>query len=197
MVEMHFEGLHLEERGETVYVAVLHEIDGDRTLSLEMGPMEGLAISLAMQKEKLPRPLTHDLLIFCLRALQAQFMQSIITDYRDGMFYAAIELGHNGRRIRIDSRPADALALSLRTERPIFTTDKLLERMRTVEASQSLESLPLTTPDAATEMVRRTSAKHILDMINTKQEDRLPDATSDEHLLELLRSLEPATRCKM
>ncbi len=196
MVELRLDGLHLDKEGGQVNKAVLTEVDGDRSLTLEIGTMESLSLSLAMQKETLPRPLTIDLIIFVLQALRAQFLHAIITGYRDNMFYAAIEISHESKRIRIDARPSDAIALALRTDRPIYASSTLLDKIQSLSDKSQEETLVLKTPDAATEMIRRASAKHILDMMNASQDSKA-EKNEDEHLLELLRCLEPETRQKM
>ncbi|MBQ7609147.1 MAG: bifunctional nuclease family protein [Desulfovibrionaceae bacterium] len=196
MVELQLDGLYADKDDKEVNMAVLKEVDGDHSFTLEIGPMESLTLSLAMQKETLPRPLTIDLIVFVLRALNAQFLHAIITGFRDNMFYAAIEIAHANRRIRIDARPSDALALSLRTARPIYASAILLDKIEEMASRKTEETLLIKTPDAATEMVRRSSAKHILDMMNASENVNV-ETQEDEHLLELLKSLEPASRHKM
>jgi hypothetical protein len=46
----------------------------------------------------------------------------------EGIFYAEIVCEQNSNRIRVDSRTSDAIALALRFECPIFTTEEILEK---------------------------------------------------------------------
>ena len=201
MTEMTVKGLILsDEKTSDKHTIILQENDGLRELRLELGSMESMAISLVMHPEQLPRPLTHDLLLLCLKGLHAQLAHVEITDIREGMYYAVLEIHRGTKRLRIDCRPSDAITLALRSARPIFVSEDLLvESAKQGEAQE--DSIPLTTPDAATDMQRRTSADHLLHMLSADPErtsqslERNPQ--ENERLLELLRWLEPSTRRKM
>ena len=202
---MVFKGLQVDRDASShKNTVLLQEIDGNRELTIELGAMEGMALSLVLHQEALPRPLTHDLILLCLKALQAQFLQAEITAFKEGLFYAAIEFRQNHKRIRIDCRPSDALTLALRTNKPIFAMDSVLEAVagKIDESGSKTHVPPLHIPDAAADMVRRVSAGHVLDIMNASphrgsiaiDED---DPKQKERLLDLLRCLEPSTRQKM
>jgi bifunctional DNase/RNase len=44
------------------------------------------------------------------------------------VFYARIIMHVNGKRLEIDSRPSDALALSVRVHVPVFIEDAVMEK---------------------------------------------------------------------
>ena len=81
--------------------------------------MEAMAVSLVLNKENLPRPLTHDLLLMTLRALKASLTRVEITDLKDGVFFALLVLQGPDGRVRVDCRPSDAIALAMRAEAPV------------------------------------------------------------------------------
>ncbi|MCR4666671.1 MAG: bifunctional nuclease family protein [Desulfovibrio sp.] len=188
---------------ESVYLLTLSEADGPRYLTIEIGAMEGMILTFVLNREKLPRPLTHDLLLLCLKALQASFVKAEITALRQGMYYAAIELHRSRKRIRIDCRPADAITLACRTQKPIYVKESLLKGLDEEDESPQVEKdcIPyMRTPDAAADMARTASASHILDIMSLtreSREERSPEQENEEKLLELLKSLEPETRHKM
>ncbi|MBR3665081.1 MAG: bifunctional nuclease family protein [Desulfovibrio sp.] len=199
MTEMIFKGLILSpEKGRDRHIIVLQEVDGQRELSLELGSMESMAISLAMHPEKLPRPLTHDLILLCLKGLHAQLRHVEITEENEGMYYAVLEIHHSNKRLRIDCRPSDAITLALRANRPIHVSEALLSDKPEQESAAS-ETIPLPTPDSATDMQRRISADHLLHILsaNPERDVHTADPQENEKLLELLRCLEPSTRQKM
>jgi bifunctional DNase/RNase len=50
----------------------------------------------------------------------------LITELREGTFYAVIELAQNGTSYEISSRPSDAIALGVRLGVPIFADEEVL-----------------------------------------------------------------------
>ena len=59
----------------------------------------------------------------------------LITDLRDNTFYAYLELRRGDETLLVDSRPSDALALSIRTRARIFVDTRVLDRAKTVDLS--------------------------------------------------------------
>ena len=88
MLEMRVTGLGLDAASKTP-VVYLRQVDGEARLSILVGAMEALSISLMLNGEQLPRPLTHDLLLMCLKAMGARLGGVEICDMRDGLYLAA------------------------------------------------------------------------------------------------------------
>jgi len=107
-------------------IVLLKERDGERYLPIWIGNVEATAIAFALQGVQTPRPLTHDLLRNVLEELQARVDRIVITELRDGTFYANIELTRDGARYTISSRPSDAIALAVRTKTTIFAEERVL-----------------------------------------------------------------------
>jgi len=74
-----------------------------------------------------PRPMTHDLFKNTLETLRTELREIIITDLREGIFFARLVLDRDGEIIEVDSRTSDALALATRFECPIYTYNDILE----------------------------------------------------------------------
>lgn len=110
------------------YVVTLEEVGGQRLIPIWIGVNEGNAIGLKLQGEQLPRPMTHDLLTNILSALGVKIERIVVTDLKEGTYYAAITLGHGNRRFEIDSRPSDAMALAVRGATPIFVDERVLKK---------------------------------------------------------------------
>lgn len=96
-----------------------------KALLIWVGPFEAHAIAFALQGIRLDRPLTHDLLKNICDRLEAKLSMIIINDVRDGTYFAEIHMWHSGRELVLDSRPSDAIALALRTETPIYMSEKV------------------------------------------------------------------------
>ena len=86
--------------------------------------MEATAIALEQQGVRPARPLTHDLLKEVIGALGRELEQVVITDLKEGTFFA--ELVFDGD-IRVSARPSDSVALALRIGVPIHAVDAVLE----------------------------------------------------------------------
>jgi bifunctional DNase/RNase len=71
-------------------------------------------------------PMTHDLLCDMLGELDVKCTQVAVTELRDNTFFASITLAVNGREMEIDSRPSDALALAVRSGRPIYAAEEVI-----------------------------------------------------------------------
>jgi bifunctional DNase/RNase len=107
-------------------IVLLKERDGERYLPIWIGNVEATAIAFALQGVQTPRPMTHDLLRNVLEELHARVDRIVITELREGTFYANIELTRDGTRFTISSRPSDAIALAVRTKTTIFAEERVL-----------------------------------------------------------------------
>ena len=107
---------------------LLREADGDhRVLPIFIGAVEATAIAFALQGVVTQRPMTHDLMRDLLGELKVSVERIVITDLRDGTFFAEIEMTANGSSHSVSSRPSDAIALAARLGTPIFANEGVLE----------------------------------------------------------------------
>lgn len=126
MIKMRILGLIFDPNLNTT-VIVLLDPQKERVLPIWIGSMEGNAIALGMEKVKPPRPMTHDLMKNILDEFEVEVIKVVITELKDDTFYAVVHLIVDGKELEIDSRPSDAIALSVRVEAPLFCTEKVLE----------------------------------------------------------------------
>jgi bifunctional DNase/RNase len=108
-------------------IVLLKEVSGTRYLPIWIGAGEATAIAFALEGVRPQRPLTHDLLKVAVEALDATVHRVVVTEMRDGIYYADLVLGRDGKEITVSSRPSDAIALAARTGSPIFVAPKVLE----------------------------------------------------------------------
>lgn len=109
------------------HLMVLRETDGNRLLVISIGLMEATAIAVAVEGIEAPRPMTHDLLAYVIRRLQAEVTRVIIHDLRNETFIGQLDLKTEKGILEIDCRPSDAVALAVRTGAPIYVTEGVLE----------------------------------------------------------------------
>lgn len=109
------------------YAVVLGELSGPRRLPVIIGSTEAQAIAIAIEGMQGQRPLTHDLFKNTLETLRTELREVIISDLREGIFFARLVLDRDGEIIEVDSRTSDALALATRFDCPIYTYNNILE----------------------------------------------------------------------
>lgn len=108
-------------------IVLLREVGGGRFLPIWIGPSEATAIAFALEGVEPPRPMTHDLLRDVTEALGATVDRIVVTDLRDGIYYANLVLHRDGEEVLVSSRPSDAIALAARTNAPIFVFPAVLD----------------------------------------------------------------------
>jgi bifunctional DNase/RNase len=105
-------------------IVLLKESAGDRYLPIWIGAVEATAIAFAQQGIVPARPLTHDLLKDVLEALGAQLEAVLITDLRDGVYYADLKFQDG---TAVSARPSDAIALAIRVGTVIYAEEAVLD----------------------------------------------------------------------
>lgn len=109
-------------------IVVLKDAETTRYLPIWIGPFEADAITIQLQNVEVARPLTHDLLKATIERLGGEIEQVAITDLRNDTFYAEITVRLNNRRLQIDARPSDAIALAVRADVPVYVAESVLEQ---------------------------------------------------------------------
>ncbi len=129
MIEMKIFGLALDEKAQSP-VLILKDEARDLALPIWIGPVEAMAISLAINAVETPRPMTHDLLVRMVSGLGGKLTAVEVVALREGTFFAEIvvTLGGPGAEEmrRIDCRPSDAIALAVRANVPIRVAESVL-----------------------------------------------------------------------
>jgi bifunctional DNase/RNase len=125
MIELNLVGVRVEVPNNQPIV-LLKEREGERYLPIWIGYMEAQAIAYALQGVVTPRPMTHDLMKNVLEEVGVNVERIVITELRDGTFYAIIQMSRDGSKYDISSRPSDAIALAVRVNVPIFANEDVL-----------------------------------------------------------------------
>ncbi len=112
-------------------IIFLRERDGEREFPIVIGDAEALAIDRRLKGYKRARPMTHDLMADVIQKLGAEVEKIVVTDLKDGTFYAKLVLRcRNGEIVEIDSRPSDAIALGVASaETAIFVNEHVLREV--------------------------------------------------------------------
>ena len=126
------------------YALVLEEVEGGRKLPIIIGHLEAQAIKVMMMKYKAPRPLTHDLFLTLSTQLGAVLTKILIYKAKDGVFYSYLYFNKDGEEFTIDSRTSDAVALALRYNCPMYTTEEIMETEHLHDMGEGKFSVPIT-----------------------------------------------------
>ncbi|MEO8226253.1 MAG: bifunctional nuclease family protein [Gemmatimonadota bacterium] len=126
-------------------VVLLREKGGSRVLPIWIGPAEASAIAMELQGLKAQRPLTHDLLKQIIIGLGGQLRRVVISSVKENTYFAELLIRREDHVFQVDARPSDSIALALRLNAPIFTSEALLDE----SGIETDEPAPDPTLDAA------------------------------------------------
>lgn len=107
-------------------IVLLREVGGSRFLPIWIGAPEATAIAFALEGVEPQRPLTHDLLKLVIEAVGASVDRVVVTELREGIYYADLVFHRDGEEVHVSSRPSDAIALAARTQAPLFVESDVL-----------------------------------------------------------------------
>jgi bifunctional DNase/RNase len=109
------------------YSLILAEIDGERKLPIIVGQFEAQAIAIPLEGINTDRPLTHDLFLVFAKKLGFTITEVFIHQLKEGVFYASLIVENTDEKLSIDCRTSDAIAIAVRFNCSIFTTESILE----------------------------------------------------------------------
>jgi hypothetical protein len=143
MAEMELVGVRVEMPSSSP-IALLREVGGaGRVLPIFIGAPEATAIAFALEEVVTPRPMTHDLLQNLLDELGVSLEKVTVTELRDGVFIAELELhAHDGVHT-LSARPSDAIALAARTGSPIHAAEAVLDEAGYIEEADEDDEDPV------------------------------------------------------
>ncbi|MGB1243099.1 MAG: bifunctional nuclease domain-containing protein, partial [Chitinophagales bacterium] len=152
------------------YAVVLGEKEGLRRLPIVIGAYEAQAIAVVLNDLMPARPLTHDLMKNLCIEFDIDLREVIISDLKDGIFYATLVCQMGENILEVDSRTSDALALAVRYGCPIYTYEFILEQAGIILE----ESVKEQKRSGGKEVAGFTDLKrHTIDKLNNMLEDAI------------------------
>ena len=121
-------------------IVILREVNADRYLPIWIGIYEAEAIALALQDVEVARPLTWDLLKNIFSIMNARIIRVEVTALQDDTYYGNIVAEYDGKKLDIDSRPSDAIALAVRAHVPILVSRPILDSVGVIPEEDMQES---------------------------------------------------------
>ncbi|MFL0682930.1 hypothetical protein CLV31_10534 [Algoriphagus aquaeductus] len=126
LVELEILGLSSNHSQSGSFTLVMGEVDGIRRLPIVIGMFEAQAIAIEIEKIIPNRPMTHDLFKSFADQFQFDIERIVISDMKEGVFYAKIHCKSSVVESEIDSRPSDAIAIAVRFGASIFCSEKVM-----------------------------------------------------------------------
>ena len=107
-------------------IVLLKDGSERRALPIYIGQDQARAIIAALESQKPPRPLTHDLIVTLMETWGVELEKIIIHSLQDNTFYAVLCFKQGEQKKEIDCRPSDAIAIAVRTGCPIWVMEEVV-----------------------------------------------------------------------
>ncbi|GAB2497397.1 bifunctional nuclease family protein [Algoriphagus taiwanensis] len=167
-IELEILGLSSNHSQSGSFTLVMGEVEGNRRLPIVMGMFEAQAIAIEIEKIIPNRPMTHDLFKSFAESFHFEIDRILISDMKEGVFYAKIICKSELTVVEIDSRPSDAIAIAVRFNAPIFCAEKVM-----TEAA-----IEFTEEDR--KIAEKEEAKAPAQKVTTQKESSLKDFSLDK-----------------
>lgn len=141
MVEVEVAGVKVDLRSNSPVLLLQERSSPYRVIPIFIGVPEANAIDLVLSHVEPQRPLTHDLVKLMMDELDAQIERVVVTELRNGTYYADLVMMAGGIDRVISARPSDAIAIALRSEAPIFVSDAIMNTEGTVLEEAEVEEV--------------------------------------------------------
>lgn len=111
--------------------------DSEKVILIYIDPSIGASINMALQQEKAPRPLTHDLFHSVLDGFGAEVTRVVIVKADGDVFFARLFLQVENelmerKIVELDARPSDSIALAVRDSAPIYVVESVWSELNDV-----------------------------------------------------------------
>jgi len=135
LVKMNVKGLTVDPMT-NVPIVILSDEENQKALPIWIGIFEASAILSQLEKINTARPMTHDLIKNIIFQLGSKVINITVTELKDNTYYAVIELLINEKKLMIDSRPSDAIAIALRVGAPILVAEEVIDKANSIDLNR-------------------------------------------------------------
>lgn len=125
-----------------VYALILQQVGTNRRIPIIIGFPEAQAIECKLQEIKTPRPLTHDVMMDALKEFNIYLDHVLIKRLPNGVFAADLHFTDGINEKIVDSRSSDAVALAIRANAPIYTTEEVIREASFDPAERRKPGMP-------------------------------------------------------
>ncbi|SDZ27716.1 MULTISPECIES: bifunctional nuclease family protein [Rhodonellum] len=157
-VELEILGLSSNHSQSGSFTLVMGEVGGIRRLPIVIGMFEAQAIAIEIEKIVPNRPMTHDLFKAFSSNFNFSIEQILISEMKEGVFFAKIVCRNSSKSIEVDARPSDAIAIAVRFDAPIFCAESVMSEAA-IEFNEEEEKKESKKPSKASRQGSVTSGK--------------------------------------
>ncbi|MDN4164157.1 DUF151 domain-containing protein [Cytophagales bacterium LB-30] len=179
-IKLEILGLSSSQSQSGSFALVLGEAEGNRRLPIIIGMFEAQAIAIEIEKIVPNRPMTHDLLKSFALSFNFVVEEIIISDLKEGVFFAKIVCNDGRKTVDIDARPSDAIAIGLRFNAPIYTYETILSEAGIVLADETEEVKETTVSKSKKSSSPKSFADQLKDYTLDKLNELLEEALKME-----------------
>ena len=175
MVEAKILNLAITDKG---FAVILKPIKSEKVVPISIAYLEAQSIMSSLIGYKIERPLTHDIVNSIFQNCNIRLINVIIDNVHIDTFFSKLVIEHDGKNIFIDSRPSDAIALSLKSKAPIFIEEHVIEKAGIIlENNDGLmkvkDSIPFTYQRFDREDIKENEENFIFSQEKTINEDNI------------------------
>jgi uncharacterized protein len=179
-IKLEILGLSSSQSQTGSFALVLGEVSGNRRLPIIIGMFEAQAIAIEIEKIIPNRPMTHDLFKSFSNSFHFHVEEIIISDLKEGVFFAKIVCSDGLNKTEIDARPSDAIAIGLRFDATIYTYETILAEAGIVLTDQEEEEdKEKTQPKETKPKAKKETVKKGSDDYKNYSMDKLKDLLKD------------------
>jgi len=178
-IKLEILGLSPSQSQSGSFALVLGEEYGNRRLPIIIGMFEAQAIAIEIEKIVPNRPMTHDLFKQFAKNFGFTVREIVISDLREGIFFARIVCSDGVQETVVDARPSDAIAIGIRFGVSIFTYETILSEAGITASAEEEE-------EEQEELVRTSSrsprafSEQLKDMTVDELQKMLDEALGNE-----------------
>ena len=177
-IKLEILGLSSSQSQTGSFALVLGEVSGNRRLPIIIGMFEAQAIAIEIEKIVPNRPMTHDLFKAFSNSFHFHVEEIVISDLKEGVFFAKIICTDGLKKTEIDARPSDAIAIGLRFDAAMYTYENILSEAGIVLTDQEEEEEKIETkPEKA--KVKKENTKKSSDDYKNLSIDKLKELLKD------------------
>jgi hypothetical protein len=179
-IKLEILGLSSSQSQTGSFALVLGEADGNRRLPIIIGMFEAQAIAIEIEKIIPNRPMTHDLFKSFANNFHFTVEEIVISDLKEGVFFAKIVCSDGLKRFEIDARPSDAIAIGLRFDSSIFTYETILAEAGIVLTDETEEEEAKPAPKARVKKESSRKGEELKNHSTERLNELLKDAIDKE-----------------
>ncbi len=178
-IKLEILGLSSSQSQSGSFALVLGEVEGNRRLPIIIGMFEAQAIAIEIEKIVPNRPMTHDLFKSFAYSFNFTLEEIIISDLKEGVFFAKIICSDGIKKIEIDARPSDAIAIGIRFGVDISTYEAILSEAGIVLTEEEEEE-EIKPEKKATRKSQKSFPEVLKDMSSDRLQQMLDETLAKE-----------------